>query len=68
MGELEKGFQSATSFTDLMKKVPASERLEVLRALGQAQGQLSANKLNVYTQMQNSMSSSQNENQNALAR
>jgi len=68
MGELEKGFQSATSFADLMKKVPASERLEVLRALGQAQGQLSANKLNAYTQMQNATSSSQNENQNALAR
>lgn len=68
MGELEKGFQSATSFADLMKKVPASERLEVLRALGQAQGQLSANKLNAYTQMQNATSSSQSENQNALAR
>lgn len=60
MSELEKGFQSGTSFADLMKKVPASERIEVLRALGQAQGQLSANKLNIYTQMQNA------NNQNAL--
>lgn len=66
MAELEKGFQSGTSFTDLMKKVPASERIEVLRALGQAQGQLSANKLNIYTQMQNAVSNS--ENQNALVK
>lgn len=67
MAELEKGFQSGTSFADLMKKVPASERLEVLRALGEAQGQLSANKLNIYTQMQNAVSNSE-QNQNALAK
>jgi hypothetical protein len=63
--ELEKGFQSNTSFVDLMKKVPASERIEVLRALGQAKDQLSPTKLNVYTQVQNALAP-QSENQNAL--
>lgn len=67
MAELEKGFQSGTSFADLMKKVPASDRIEVLRALGQAQGQLSPAKLNVYTQVQNTLAPTQ-ENRNALAR
>jgi hypothetical protein len=67
MTQLEKGFQSNTSFVDLMKKVPASERLEVLRALGQAKGQLSPTKLNVYTQVQNALAPEQ-ENQNALAK
>lgn len=66
MDELEKGFQSSTSFADLIKKVPASERIEVLRALGQAQGQLSPNKLNLYTQTQNALQ--QQENQNMLAK
>ena len=75
MGELEKGFQSGTSFADLMKKVPASERIEVLRALGQAQGQLSPAKINIWTQSQNALAPSAKnalapgqENQNALAR
>lgn len=68
MSSLEKGFQSSTDFTDLMKKIPASERIEVLRALGQAQGQLSPNKLNVYTQMQRGVAPQQQENENALAR
>jgi hypothetical protein len=67
MAELEKGFQSGTSFADLMKKVPASDRIEVLRALGQAQGQLSPAKLNVYTQVQNTLAPTQ-ENRNALAK
>lgn len=65
--ELEKGFQSNTSFVDLMKKVPASERIEVLRALGQAKNQLSPTKLNIYAQVQNSLAP-QSENQNALAK
>ena len=66
MKELEKGFQSAKSFEDLMSKVPASERLDVLRALGQSHNQLSPAKLNVYTQVQNALAPTQ-ENRNALA-
>lgn len=64
MAELEKGFQSGSSFVDLMNKVPASQRIEVLRALGQAQGQLSPAKLNALTQSQNIAPP---EKQNALA-
>jgi hypothetical protein len=67
LAELEKGFQSNTSFVDLMKKVPASERIEVLRALGQAKGQLSPTKLNVYTQVQNALAP-ESENRNALVK
>jgi hypothetical protein len=67
LAELEKGFQSNTSFVDLMKKVPASERIEVLRALGEARNQLSPTKLNIYTQAQNALAPEQ-QNQNALAR
>lgn len=67
MSALEKGFESSTNFTELMKKIPASERVEVLRALGQAQGQLSANKLNVYTQMQRGIPPQEQEPVNALA-
>jgi hypothetical protein len=62
--ELEKGFASAEDFQTLMKKVPASQRLDVLRALGQAN--LSATKLNVITQTQNALAPAQ-QNQNALA-
>jgi hypothetical protein len=61
--ELEKGFQSAEDFQSLMKKVPASQRLDVLRALGQAN--LSPAKLNVITQTQNALAPTQ-DNQNAL--
>ena len=61
--ELEKGFQSAEDFQSLMKKVPASQRLDVLRALGQAN--LSPTKLNVITQTQNALAPTQ-DNQNAL--
>jgi len=61
--ELEKGFQSADDFQTLMKKVPASQRLDVLRALGQAN--LSATKLNAITQTQNALAPTQ-ENQNKL--
>lgn len=62
--ELEKGFASAEDFQTLMKKVPASQRLDVLRALGQAN--LSPTKLNVVTQTQNALAPTQ-QNQNALA-
>jgi len=61
--ELEKGFNSAQDFQTLLKKVPASQRLDVLRALGQAN--LSPTKLNVITQTQNALAPAQ-ENQNAL--
>ena len=61
--ELEKGFQSAEDFQSLLKKVPASQRLDVLRALGQAN--LSPAKLNVITQTQNALAPTQ-QNQNAL--
>lgn len=67
MAELEKGFQSSTSFADLMKKVPASQRIEVLRALGEARGQLSPAKLSIYAQTQNALAAPQQQNQNALA-
>jgi hypothetical protein len=51
--ELEKGFASAKDFETLLKKVPASQRIEVLKALGQAN--LSPTKLNVITQTQNAL-------------
>ena len=61
--ELEKGFASAKDFETLMKKVPSSQRIDVLRALGQAN--LSPTKLNIITQTQNALAPTQ-ENQNAL--
>lgn len=64
--ELEKGFSSAQDFQTLLKKVPASQRIDVLRALGQAQTQLSPTKLNIITQTQNALAATQ-ENKNALA-
>jgi hypothetical protein len=63
--ELEKGFASAQDFETLMKKVPAAQRLEVLKALGQAQSQLSPTKLNIITQTQNALAPAQ-ESQNKL--
>lgn len=57
---LEKGFESGTSFVDLMRKVPASQRIDVLRALGQAQGQLSPAKVNILAQVQNAQPEPQN--------
>jgi len=65
LSRLEKGFNSATSFEEMMSKIPASERLNVLRGLGEARGQLSPTKLNVLTQTQNAMAPEQP--QNALA-
>ena len=67
MAALEKGFQSGTSFADLMRKVPASQRIEVLRGLGEAKNQLSQTKLNAMTQSQNALAP-QSENQNAMSR
>lgn len=67
MGELENGFNSGTSFVDLMKKIPASERIEVLRALGQAKDQLSPTKLNALGISANALAPEQ-QNRNALAR
>ena len=61
--ELEKGFASAKDFETLLKKVPASQRIDVLRALGQAN--LSPTKLNVLTQTQNALAPEQ-QNQNAM--
>jgi len=63
--ELEKGFNSAQDMQTLLKKVPASQRIDVLRALGQAQGQLSPTKLNIITQTQNALAPTQ-ENRNNL--
>ena len=67
MGELENGFNSGTSFVDLMKKVPAAERVEVLRALGQAKDQLSPTKLNALGISANALAPEQaNQQRNAL--
>ena len=67
MGELENGFNSGTSFVDLMKKIPASERIEVLRALGQAKDQLSPAKLNALGVSANALAPEQaNQQRNAL--
>ena len=66
MGELENGFNSGTSFVDLMKKIPAAERVEVLRALGQAKDQLSPAKLNALGISANALAPEQ-QNRNALA-
>lgn len=63
--ELEKGFNSAQDMQTLLKKIPASQRIDVLRALGQAQGQLSPTKLNILTQTQNALTPTQ-ENRNNL--
>jgi hypothetical protein len=45
--ELEKGFNSAQDMETLLKKVPASQRIDVLRALGQAQNQLKIGRAHV---------------------
>lgn len=63
--ELEEAFKSAKSVDELLSKVPAAQRSEVLRTLGQVQGQLSPAKLNVWTQTGNALAP---ESENALAR
>ena len=72
--ELEKAFASTANFNDLIKKVPTSDRIKVLQAMGQAKGQLSPTKLNILAQTENALESTRNnlapqqENRNALAR
>jgi hypothetical protein len=66
MADLERGFNSGTDFVDLMNKVPASERIQVLQALGAARGQLSPTKLNLLERSQNALAP-ESQNQNALA-
>jgi hypothetical protein len=66
MADLERGFNSGTDFVDLMNKVPASERIQVLQALGAARGQLSPTKLNLLERSQNALAP-ESRNQNALA-
>lgn len=67
MTELEKGFLSNTNFVNLMKKIPAQDRIEVLRALGQAQNELSPTKINILAQTQNALvPAKNNQNTNAL--
>ena len=66
MTDLERGFNSGTDFVDLMNKVPASERIQVLQALGAARGQLSPTKLNLLERSQNALAP-ESRNQNALA-
>lgn len=56
---LEKGFQSGKDLNALIGKVPAKDRIEVLRALGEASTRLSSAKPTAITQLQAS--------QNALA-
>jgi hypothetical protein len=55
MAELERGFASGTDFVSLMNKIPASERIPVLQALGAARGQLSPTKLNLLERSQNAL-------------
>jgi hypothetical protein len=50
--ELEKGFQSAQSLDALIGKVPAKDRVEVLRALGEASEKLSTAKPRLGAQFQ----------------
>lgn len=64
--KLEEGFKSAKSLDDLLKHVPASQRSEVLRTLGQVQDSLSPAKLNIWSQTGNMLAPEQTEN--ALAR
>jgi len=62
---LEEAFKSAKSMEELLNKVPAAQRSEVLRTLGQAQNSLSPAKLNIWAQTGNALAP---EPENALAR
>lgn len=64
MLQLERAFDSGTDFIDLMNKLPAAERIPVLRALGQAQGVLNPAMVNVLQRSQNALAP---ESENALA-
>ena len=61
--QLEQGFRSGQDLNTLIGKIPAKDRLEVLRALGQASTQLSSAKPTAAAQFQ----ASQQERRNALA-
>lgn len=65
LAALEEAFKSAKSMEELLSKVPAAQRSEVLRALGQVKGQLSPAKLNIWSQTGNALAP---EPENALAR
>lgn len=63
MNQLERAFNSNAGFLDVMNKIPAAERIDVLRVLGT---QLSPVKLGMITQGSNALSG-QPQQQNMLA-
>lgn len=63
MAALEKGFQSGKSLDELIGKVPAKDRIAVLRALGEASTKLSSAKPTAAAQFE----ASQRERRNALS-
>lgn len=65
LAALEEAFKSAKSMEELLSKVPAAQRSDVLRTLGQVQGNLSPAKLNIWSQTGNALAP---EPDNALAR
>lgn len=65
MSALEKGFQSGKSLDELIGKVPAKDRIAVLRALGEASTKLSSAKPTAAAQFEASQRESRN--RNALA-
>jgi len=67
---LEKGFQSGKNLDALLGKVPAKDRIEVLRALGEASTKLSSAKPTAAAQYQATQNAlaPESENVNALAR
>lgn len=65
LAALEEAFKSAKSMEELLSKVPAAQRSDVLRTLGQVQGNLSPAKLNIWSQTGNALAP---EPENALAR
>lgn len=65
MAALEKGFQSGKTLDELIGKVPAKDRIAVLRALGEASTKLSSAKPTAAAQFEASQRESRN--RNALA-
>lgn len=64
---LEKGFQSGKNLDEILGKVPAKDRVEVLRALGEASTKLSSAKPTAAAQFQASQNAlSQEPSSNAL--